>query len=325
MLRIVRDALSRLPVALAIAILGCDAAAQQYPSKPVQIVVPLPVGTAIDMAARIIGAPLGQRFGQSVVILNKGGNDGAIGAIEVVRAAPDGYTLLMGTNGPLSAAPLMTKSPQYDVMNDFTPIGFVGKFTHVMLVNPSLPVKTLNELFAYARANRGKVNFGSGNTYSLVSTAQLMKLGNMEMIHVPYKGEPQALVDLVAGRVQFMFSTKAVTLPFIKDGRVRALAVTDLKRDPALPNVPTLAEAGVPAFASLTYAALVGPAKMPRDVVERINRELRVVLQLPEVREQLWRLSFEGIGSTPEELGATLKTQWELWSAAVRELNLQNP
>ena len=310
---------------IALTLLGASASAQQYPTRAVQIIVPLPVGTAIDMATRVIAEPLAARLGQPVVVLNRGGNDGTIGAIEVVHAPADGYTLLMGTNGPLSAGPLMTKTPQYDVMNDFTPISYIGKFTHVMLVNPNVPASTLNEFFAYVRANPGKINFGSGNTYSLVSTAQLMKIGRIEMTHVPYKGEPQALIDLVANRVQFMFSTKAVTVPFIKDGRVRALAVTDLQRDPALPSVPTLAEAGVPRFANLTYAALVGPAKMPRDVVERISRELKVVLETPEVRAQLARLSFEGISSTPAELGATLKTQWDLWGTAIRELNLQNP
>lgn len=310
---------------VALTLLGAGASAQQYPSRPIQIIVPLPVGTAIDMATRIIADPLGARLGQPVVVMNRGGNEGTIGAVEVVRAPADGYTLLMGTNGPLSAAPLMSRAPQYDVMNDFTPISFIGKFTHVMLVNPNVPAATLAEFFNYVQANPGKINFGSGNTYSLVSTAQLMKIGHIQMTHVPYKGEPQALIDLVANRVQFMFSTKAVTLPFIKDGRVRALAVTDLQRDPAIPNVPTLAEAGVPRFANLTYAALVGPAKMPREVVERINRELKAVLEAPEVRAQLARLSFEGISSTPDELGATLKTQWELWSTAVRELNLRNP
>lgn len=316
---------ARLLLALLALAVAAGASAQAWPAKPIQVIVPLPVGTAIDLATRVIAEPLGVRLGQPVVVLNRGGNDGAIGALEVVRAPGDGYTLLMGTNGPLSAAPLMTKSPQYNVMTDFTPISFVGKFTHVMLVNPEVPAKTLTEFFQYVQANPGKVNFGSGNTYSLVSTAQLMKIGRIEMTHVPYKGEPQALVDLVAGRVQFMFSTKAVTLPFIKDGRVRALAVTDLQRDPAVPNVPTLAEAGVPRFASLTYAALVGPARMPRDVVERINRELKVVLESPDVRDKLARLSFEAISSTPAELDATLKSQYEMWGAAVRELNLQNP
>ena len=313
-----------LSAVVALALLAAGASAQQYPSRTVQIIVPLPVGTAIDMATRVIANSLAARLGQPVVVLNRGGNEGTIGAIEVVRSAPDGYTLMMGTNGPLSAGPLMSKSPQYDVMNDFTPISYVGKFTHVMVVNPNVPAATLSDFFAYARANPGKINFGSGNTYSLVSTAQLMKIGRIEMTHVPYKGEPQAMIDLIANRVQFMFSTKAVTLSFIKDGRVRALAVTDLQRDPALPNVPTLAEAGMPRFANLTYAALVGPAKMPPDVVERINRELKVVLETPEVRDQLARLSFEGISSTPAELGATLKTQWDLWGTAVRELNLQN-
>ncbi len=305
-----------------IGVFACPALAQ-YPTRPIQIIVPLPPGTAIDMMTRSLAAGLSQRIGQSVVVQNKAGADGAIGAAEVLRAAPDGYTLLMGTNSPLSAAPLIAKTPPYDPIADFTPIAHIGKFTHVILVNPEVPVKSLREFFDYARARPGKVDFGSGNTFSLVSTAQLMKLGGITMTHVPYKGEPQALVDLVAGRVQFMWSTKAVTKTFIQEGKVRALAVTDEARDPDLPDVPTLSEAGISGFNSLTYAALVGPAKMPREAVDRLNREVLAVIRTPQVREQMARLSFEPIGSTPEALTELLRKQLQLWSVAIDELKLR--
>ncbi|MGZ5089790.1 MAG: Bug family tripartite tricarboxylate transporter substrate binding protein [Burkholderiales bacterium] len=294
----------------------------QFPSKQVRMVLPLPAGSATDNVARVIAMPLNQAFGQPVVVDNKPGADGAISATEVQRAAPDGHTLLFATNSPLGAVPSMRKTPPYDPIADFTPIGFVGRYLHVVLVHPDVPAKTLNEFFRYARANPGKLNYGSGGTFQIISTAQLIKIGGIDITHVPYKGEPAALVDLIAGRLQFMVATQSTSQQLVKEGKLRALAVTNSKRTDAFPNVPTFIESGINHFPNLSWAVLVGPAKMPASVVERINKDLNVALGREQVREQLARHAFEPIASTPEELRVFIKDQQELWARAVRELGL---
>ncbi len=186
-----------------------------------------------------------------------------------MRASPDGYTLYFATNSPLAAVPAMRKTPPYDPVADFAPIGFVGRYLHAVLVHPDVPVKTLGEFFTYARANPGKLNYGSGGTFQIISTANLMKSAGISMVHVPYKGEPAALVDLIAGRLQFIVATQSTSLPFVKDGKLRALAITNSTRSPAWPDVPTLTESGIKTFPTLSWAVMVGPAKMPANVVDR--------------------------------------------------------
>ena len=295
----------------------------QYPSKQVRFVVPLPAASATDTVARIILQSVGQGLGQTMVVDNKPGADGAIAATEVLRAAPDGYTLLFATNSPLAAVPTMRRTPPYDPVADFTPIGFIGRYLHVVLVHPDVPAKSLAEFFAYARTNPGNLNYGSGGTFQIISTAQLLKVGGINMTHVPYKGEPAALVDLIAGRLQFMVATQSTSLPFVKEGKLRAIAVTNSKRSESFPDVPTLIESGVQHFPSLSWAVLVGPAKMPAIVVERMNRELNAALARPDVRERLAKNAFEPITSTPDELKTFLREQQEMWTRTVRELGLQ--
>ena len=317
------ELLRRFIVPLAVLAAAAVPAFAQYPARQVRVVVPLPAASATDTVARILLQQVGQGLGQTVVVDNKPGADGAIAATEVLRATPDGYTLLFATNSPLAAVPTMRKTPPYDPVADFTPIGFIGRYLHVVLVHPDVPAKNLAEFFTYARAHPGTLNYGSGGTFQIISTAQLLKIGGISMTHVPYKGEPAALVDLIAGRLQFMVTTQSTSLPFVKEGKLRAIAVTNSKRSESFPDVPTLIESGDQHFPSLSWAVLVGPAKLPPAVVDRVNKELNVALAKPDVRERLAKNAFEPIISTPEELRTFLRDQQEMWTRTVRELGLQ--
>lgn len=309
--------------AIALVAVAALPAAAQYPSKPIRMIVPFPSGSATDTVARILAASLSQALSQPVIVEDKPGADGAIAGELVAKSAPDGYTLLMATNSPLAAVPLLRKNPPYDPIVDFTPISFVGRYTFYLLVHAGVPAKTLTELLDYARANPDKLNYATGNTTGIVSTGQLLALGGVKMVHVPYKGEPAAITDLVGGRVHVMFATPTTALAFIKEGKLRALATTNSKRTAQLPEVPTMAEAGMPRFSIGTWAALFGPAKMPREILDRLNHEVNAAMKRPEVREQLERQAFEYAPSTPEEMGAFLKDQIEVWGRAIRESGIK--
>ena len=294
------------------------ARAQAFPNKPIKLVVPFPAGSATDTIARVIGASVSSAIGQPVLVENKAGADGAIAGTEVVRAAPDGYTLLMATNSPMAAAPAMKKNPPYDPVTDFTPISDIGRYTFFIVVHPSVPAKTVAELVAFAKAKPGELNYATGNTTGIVSMALFNALGGVKMTHVPYKGEPQALTDLVSGRVQVMVVSSGTSLPHIREGRLRAIAVTLDKRSPALPDVPTIAEAGMPQFRLTSWAAVFGPAKMPRDVVERLNREFVAAIGRPDVQQAMEKQAFMLQGSTPEQLGALVKEQFESYKSTMK-------
>jgi tripartite-type tricarboxylate transporter receptor subunit TctC len=313
----------RRACALAVLATAMLPAAAQYPSKPIRMIVPFPAGSATSTVARILAAPMSQALGQPVVVEEKPGADGAIAGEMVAKSPPDGYTLLMATNSPLAAVPLLRKNPPYDPIADFIPISFAGRYTFYLAVHASVPAKTLTELLDYARANPDKLNYATGNTTAILSTGQLLAFGRAKMVHVPYKGEPPAMTDLVGGRVQVMFASSTTALPMIKDGKLRALATTNAKRTAQLPEVPTMAEAGMPQFSIGSWAALFGPAKMPKDVVDRLNREMNAAMKRPEVREQLERQAFEFAPSTPEELSAFLKEQLEVWSRTMRESGIK--
>jgi len=263
------------------------AVSAQYPAKPVRIVVPFPGGSATDTVTRILANYVAQSLGQPLVVENKAGADGAIAAAEVARSAPDGYTLLMATNSPMSAVPALKKSPPYDPVADFTPITDVGRYTFFLYVHPSVPAKTFADLIAYAKANPGKLNYATGNTTGIVSFAQIKSLAGIEMVHVPYKGEPAGITDLVAGRVQMMIATPTTGLAHVKDGKLRAFATTLSRRSPLLPEVPTIAEAGMPEFSITSWVALFGPARMPRAILERLNKEFGGAMGRPEVQASM--------------------------------------
>jgi tripartite-type tricarboxylate transporter receptor subunit TctC len=298
-------------------------AAAQFPAKPIRVVVPFPAGSSTDSVTRVLANSVSQSIGQPLVVENKAGADGAIAAAEVAKAPADGYTLLMATNSPMSAVPAMKKNPPYDPVVDFTPITDVGRYTFFILVHPSVPAKTLGELINYARANPGKLNYATGNTTGIVSTAFFASQAKIDIVHVPYKGEPQAITDLVAGRVQLMFASSGTSLPHVREGKLRALVTTLPKRSGILPEVPSIAEAGMPQFSITSWAGLFGPAKMPRDVVDRLNREFGAAMTRADVQTGMDRLAFALSPSSPEQLGVFVKDQMESYRRTLRAAGVE--
>ncbi len=304
---------------LSIALSACAFA--QYPSKPIRLVVPFPPGGTADVAARILGQGLSKRLGQSVLIENKAGADGAIAGTDVMRSAPDGYTLLWGTNTGMSALPAMRKNPPYDPLADFTPVSLGGLLGFFLYASPALPAKSMDELVAHVRANPGKLNYATGNSMSIVSTAQLLQAEKLDVHHVPYKGDAPAFADLLAGRIEFMIAA-GTGVSYVKDGRLRALATLLPTRSGLLPDVPTLEEGGRRAVSVTSWNGVLGPAKMPSDLTARLSREIQAVLASAEAREAMARHAFEAKGLAPEEFRAFLAQQLDAWRRAVRELNL---
>jgi tripartite-type tricarboxylate transporter receptor subunit TctC len=285
--------------------------------------VPFPAGSATDTIARILSASVSQAVGQPIVVDNKAGADGAIAAAEVVKAPADGYTLLMATNSPMSAVPAMKKIPPYDPVTDFTPVTDVGRYTFFIVVHPSVPGRTLAEFIDFARANPGQINYATGNTTGIVSTAFFASLAGIQMVHVPYKGEPQAVVDLLAGRVQLLFASSTTTVPHIREGKLRALATTLSRRSAILPEIPTIAEAGMPKFSLTSWAGLFAPAKLPREILERLNKEFVAAMGRPEVQAAMEKQAFELSPSSPEKLAELVKEQLESYRRVLAAAGVQ--
>ena len=298
-------------------------AAAQFPGKPVRLVVPFPAGSSTDIITRILANSVSQSLGQPLIVDNKAGADGAIAASEVAKAPADGYTLLMATNSPMSAVPAMKKSPPYDPVADFTPITDVGRYTFFILLHPSVPARTLGDLIEYARANPGKLNYATGNTTGIVSTAFFASQAKIHMVHVPYKGEPQAITDLVAGRVQFMICSSGTSIAHIREGKLRALVTTLPKRSTLLPEVPTIAEAGMPQFSITSWAGLFGPARMPREVEARLNREFGTAMARADVQAAMERQAFALSPSSPEQLATFVKEQMENYRRTLRAAGVE--
>ena len=299
------------------------AAQAQYPGKPIRIVLQFPAGGLADTVIRVLANPMSQSLGQPIVVDNKPGADGAIAGETVKNAPPDGYTLFFATNSALSATPVLRKRPPYDPVADFTPISFVGRFPFFVYVHPSMQVKSLEELLAHARANPGKLNYGSGNTTSILATAQLASIAKVQMVHVPYKGDAPLMIDLVAGRLHFSIASTAPGANLAKDGKLKVLATLLARRSHLFPDAPTMAEAGFPQYSLVPWGAMVGPAGMPRDIVERINRDTNAALANPQVKEALDKFGFELQGSSPDELGKFIRDQLAAWRQAVREAGIE--
>jgi tripartite-type tricarboxylate transporter receptor subunit TctC len=296
--------------------------AQPYPNRPIRLVVPFPPGGAADLAARTVTQALSQALGQTMVIDNRGGADGAIAGDVVKTSAADGYTLLFATTTGLNAAPVMRKEPPYDPITAFTPISMVGKFGFFLFVHESLPAKTVAEFLAYVRANPGKVNYGTDNGTSILFTAQLASIEKLDMQHIPYKGDAPASADLIAGRVQVMIGTPGSAMPQVKEGRLRVLATLLPNRNPLLPTAPTLQEAGLVPVPITPWGGLFGPAKLPKEVVDRVARDIAIVLAKPEVKDALGKLAFEARSSSPQELSAFVAEQLEAYRRAARAVGL---
>jgi tripartite-type tricarboxylate transporter receptor subunit TctC len=311
-------------VAIALAMFASLAGAQSWPAKPIHIVLQFPPGGSTDVVARILGQAMTQALGQPVIVENKPGADGAIAAEYVARAEPDGYTYFLASNTPMMQVPLLRKNPPYDPVKNFTAVSLVGRYVYVLVVAPSLPAKSVQELIAYARDNPGRLNYGSYSGVTQLMYARIRSASNIDMTMVPYKGEAPTVADIIGGHVQLTFATPTSTLVHIKDGRLRALATLLPSRFALLPEVPTAAEAGLPPFTAGTWAALFGPAQLPPGIVSRMNKELNAAMRRPDVREKIDRQGFELAGSTPEEMAAFLLEQLGSWGRAFREAGM-NP
>jgi len=307
------------------ALLACAVAHNahsQYPNRPIRYIVPFPPGGSADGIARIMSQQLTQAMGQQWLVDNRPGADGALAGGIVIKAAPDGYTVFFGSNTPMSAAPALRKVPPYDPVKDFTAIGLIGHFTFFLFVSPTVPAKSLGELIDYARANPGKLNYGTGNTTGIVATAQLRQLAKLDITHVPYKGDAPTTTDLIGGRIQFAFMAPVPALEQARVGRLRMLAVLAPKRSPLAPDLPTVAEAGMPGVSITPWVGLFGPAGIKPDIVARLSRELNTLLSRADIREQIRRQGVEVQTSTSAELSAHTREQYQTWTRVIRETNI---
>lgn len=314
----------RHPLRLALAALAttafaATALAQNYPSRPVTLVVPFPAGSTTDLVGRILADELGKSLGQNIVIDNRGGAGGGVGTEMVARSAPDGYTILMGTIGTHSINPAVYPKINYDPVADFTPIIQFGAAPNVLVVNPSLPVKSLKELAEYVRARPGQVNYASsGNgTSNHLSGAMFAARENLKATHVPYRGGAQAITDLLRGEVQFMFYHYLPLLPHIAEGKLRALAITSKDRIDALPDTPTMKQAGMDDFEVSAWFGVYAPAKLPADVQAKLHGAISKVINSPEVKKSLMAQGIDPINGTPQDLAAFNKAEIARWSKAV--------
>jgi tripartite-type tricarboxylate transporter receptor subunit TctC len=306
------------------ALAASQAFAQGYPTKPVKMIVPFPPGGPTDVQARIVAQKLGESLGQPVVIDNRGGAGGMLGSDIAAKSAPDGYTLLMGASGPHAVGVLTRKEPPYDPLKDFTPLSLVSYSPLMLVVHPSVKANSVQELIALAKSQPGKLNYGSfGNGTMAHFAGELFKLqAGVDIVHVPYKGTAPALADLLAGQIPMMFDTIITSLPHVKSGRLRGLAVTKSTRSQAVPELPTVAEAGLPGFQAVSWIGLMGPANMPKDIVDRISNEMVKMLGDPALRQKLIDAGAEPVGSSAAEFAAHMKAEMERWEPVVKAAGL---
>jgi len=297
--------------------------AQSYPARAIRLILPLPAGSSTDVVARAFAASVAASVNQPIVVENKPGADGLISGNEVRRSSPDGYTLFFATNSPMMVAPAMKKSPPYDPTRDFTPIIQIGRYTFLFVVHPAVPAQSLEEFIGYVKMNPAKVAYATGNTTGIVACQEFANLTGTKMVHVPFKGEPQAMVDLLAGRVQLMLATAAAAIPQIREGKLRPLAAGLDRRIPDLPDVPTLAESGLPQLSIGGWAALYGPPGLPRDIVDRMNAEFLAAASRPEVRATMMRQLFVFTGSSPDDLAKFTRDQYEGFKGKMKTIGLE--
>jgi tripartite-type tricarboxylate transporter receptor subunit TctC len=322
-----RTSLRRLGALLlvaAVAGLAVPALAQSYPAKPIRLLIPFAAGSATDTVGRVFGQKIGEILGQPVVVENKPGANGTIAAAEVARSAPDGYTLLVGTNTTNAVIRMLMKNVPYDPERDFSPISFLGVLPQVVTVNNNVPTKTLAELIAYARSNPGKVNYAWSNSSQRVSSEMLASMAGVELYNVPYKSSPQAMTDLMSGEVQLYICDMIVALPQIKAGKARALAVTTSTRASVLADVPTVAEAGpLPGYEVIGIFALYGPAGMPAELVEKLNDAVRKASADADLRNRLGALGLEVQPTSPEQLAARMRQEMQSWTKVAKQAGIE--
>jgi tripartite-type tricarboxylate transporter receptor subunit TctC len=306
-------------------IFAMGARGEEYPTRPIRLVVPFTPAGATDILARIIGQNLSQAWGQQVVVDNRPGAAGNIGTELVAKAPPDGYTLLMCTVSTHGINPSLYKKIPYDAVKDFAPVSLVALVPNVLEVNPAVEAKTVAELIALAKKNPGKLNFASsGSGTSVHMSAELFKLlAGLDIVHVPYKGSAPALTDLLGGQVDLMFDNLPASLSHIKAGKLRPLAVTSAHRSPALPEVPTMAEAGIEGYEATAWFGVLAPAGTPRPIVEKLAAEIAKGLKTPAGKAALADQGAEAVGGTPDEFGVFIKAELEKWAKVVKASGAQ--
>ncbi len=320
-----RPALTRIATVLSLLVLSGAAWSQAaFPSKPIRIVVPVAAGGGADKVARMVSEKMGQSLGVQFVIENKAGGSGTIAAMDVARAAPDGYTLMQCYVATHSTNPAVLKI-RYDPIADFAPVGMMGQTANVLVVGEKSPAKNFQEFLAQARANPGKLNFssaGSGSATHLIME-YLENQAKVNLVHIPYKGAAPAMQDLLAGQVDAMFPSLTAALSQVRAGKLRALAVASPKRDPLLPDVPTIAELGFPGFSAIQWWGLCAPAKTPDDVVAKLNKALNDALAQPEMKQRLGELAVEPTQLSPQQFREFLVTEVDKWTRLVKDTNLK--
>ena len=315
----------RLLPAVSLLLFAATAAAQNYPSRPIRLIVPYPPGGNVDITARIIGPVLGELVGQTIVVDNRSGAGGNVGAALVAKAPADGYTLLMGSSAPLAINPIVTKDTPYDPLTAFTPVSRVHVVPLVVLAGPKSGASSVKDLIARARSNPGKVTIasaGTGTTNHLGIELLSVQAG-IKVVHVPYKGSGPALGELLGGQVQFMFDQLTASIGYIRDGRLTALAVASAQRSSVLPNVPTLDESGLKGYEATTFIGVAGPAGMPGPVVSKLNAATRKVMDTPIVVERFRALGADPGASSPQEFGKTIRDELAKWRDVVARAGLK--
>ncbi len=313
--------IAALLTAAALAAAAPVAATADYPTRPVRIIVPFGAGSATDVVARTVGQSLAEALGQAMVIDNRAGANGTIGAELAAKAPKDGYTLLMSTNTPSAAAPSLMKKINYDPVKDFAPVGRVGTIAFVLAVNPSLPAKNMPELIVLAKKQPGKLTAGSGSAGSLVPVFMLQQMAGIELNHIPYKSIPPALTDVMSGQIHMVYADMVTGAPQVKSGKVRGLGVTSSKRDPLLPDVPAIAET-VKGFELIAWFALFAPAGTPAAIVDRLAAESAKILARSEVRERFAVMGIQVAPQSPAELRKFQQGELEKWARLAKAANI---
>ena len=312
-------------LAVLVAAFPGGAFAQAYPSKPIRLIVPFAAGGGNDAVARLVGKRLADSLGQPVLVDNRPGAGGVVGAELAAKSAPDGYTLFLGGVGSHAINPNLHRKLPYDPVRDFAPVELLAQAPLVLVVHPSVPARDIAEFIAYARANPGRLNFASNGNGSSSQLAAVMfdTMAGVDMVHVPYKGLSPALADLLSGQVQLMFSSVVAILPHIKAGKLRGLATTGAKRLASLPELPTIAESGLPGYEASSWYGILAPAGTPRDIVARLNAELGKALDQPEVRASLIAEGAEPAGGSPEAFAAHIRSEMERLGKLIRDANIR--
>ena len=299
-------------------------AQDDYPNRPVRIIVPFAPCGSTDVVARILADKLGAEFRQSFIVENRAGAGGNIGADVVAKSNPDGYMLLMGTTGVLAINKHLYKEMSFDPDKDLTPVSYTSLITNILVVNPQVPARTVADLVKAAKADPGKLTYASSGAGSSTHlSAELFKsMAQVDILHVPYKGSSQALIDVMAGQVTMLFDNAPSSIPFIEQGKLRAIAVTSTRRLPNLPDIPTMDEAGVKGYESLSWSGIVAPAATPRRIIERLNAAIENILRDPDVKQRFAGLGVEAVGGSPEAFSRHIRAESDKWARVVKTANI---